>query len=94
VPVCTNVAGYVFAGQPAPGSLLPASAAPAPVMPGIVSGCQTFEFVGYVGSSVLPGDILASNKITDAQFRTWNTGAIDTSGQVQIWAGYYVCVAA
>jgi hypothetical protein len=94
IPICTNVAGYVFSGQPAAGSILPASANPAPIMSGIVAGCTTFEFVGYVGNSVFVNQILAGNGITDAQFRTWNTGAIANDGTIQIWAGYYVCVAA
>lgn len=94
VPVCTNVQGYVFNGQPATGSQLPASANPAPIMPGIVATCTTFEFIGYVGASVGISDMLAANNISDAQFRQWNTQAINNDGQTWVWAGYYVCVAA
>src|ERR1700744_4089360 len=94
VPICTDVTGYTFTGQPAAGSQLPAAAAPAPIMYGITASCTLFEFVGYVGESVSVGGILADNNITDAQFRAWNKGAIANDGTIQIWAGYYVCVAA
>ncbi|KAF2664612.1 hypothetical protein BT63DRAFT_443672 [Microthyrium microscopicum] len=94
VPICINVPGYVFPGQPTAGSLAPASDLPVPLEPGTIASCQTYAYVDDSGDPT-GATLLQQNGITKEQFLSWNNGSTtQVDGNIVNWAGYYVCVKA
>ena len=91
VPVCINTPWYTFTPpvQAAPGSVVPASQVPVPVMPSITSSCTQYELVGS-GSDYRVESIVAKNGISMEQFLNWNQYVDRTYPTV--WEGYWVCV--
>lgn len=88
VPVCVSTPWYTYTApyQSAMGTVVPASAIPVPIMPGVVSNCSSFEFVG---DGMTVDTICAERSISEAEFYQWNTAVGSDGG---IWAEYWVCV--
>jgi len=64
-----------------------ASAVPVPIMSGIVTACNKFEFAG---AGLRVDTIVAQNSITMDQFLSWNTAV--NKDFPSVWADYWCCV--
>lgn len=87
VPVCINTPWYHYTPpvQPAFGTHYTPSQTPVPIMPNIISSCESFELVAP-GTPV--EDLEKENNFTQEEFQEWNGNATSP------WAAYWVCVKA
>ena len=95
VPVCINVPWYkltppsaVQGGSRINVTGLAAPLLPMPIMPGIITTCKTFEFIGKDMS--IEG-LVKENNITTEQFFGFNTN-VNKTQPPNIFLNYWVCV--
>ncbi|KXS93848.1 hypothetical protein AC578_10456, partial [Pseudocercospora eumusae] len=87
VPVCINTPWYQFTPpvQPDFGTHYTPDQTPVPIMPNIISSCQSFELV-EPGKRV--DALAAENGFDESKFPEWNGNATTA------WAAYWACVKA